>query len=264
MARCPTWACASLTPGPTAATTPHGSCPAMTGSPRLRMPMAAVPPLARYVCRSLPHMPEAFISKTTSPGPGVGSGKSRSSKRLSPRNTTPRITPPLMVKAIRRVKRHEAYSDHTATPAPNTTAFHTRRAQRAARSCGALEQQLPDLANKVAAHAGKRGIVSYHQSEHVAYLIPQRVVNVRGCKGFAEYVQLVERLPALSQKLRAIQAVELLSSLIEALCCIVSRPNRNLLKHSIGIPDKMCFWIVGIGVEEVAALSLAEGLEFHP
>jgi hypothetical protein len=26
----------------------------------------------------------------------------------------------------------------------------------------------------------------------------------------------------------------------------------------------MCCWIVGIGVEEVAALSLAEGLEFHP
>src|SRR5258706_1502826 len=36
-------------------------------------------------------MPEAFISSTTSPGPGVGSGKLRSSTLRSPRKTTPRI-----------------------------------------------------------------------------------------------------------------------------------------------------------------------------
>src|SRR5215467_3026419 len=36
-------------------------------------------------------MPDALISSTTSRGPGVGSGKSRSSSRLSPRNTTPLI-----------------------------------------------------------------------------------------------------------------------------------------------------------------------------
>src|SRR6266511_2352355 len=127
-----------------------------------------------------------------------------------------------------------------------------------------LEQQLPDLANEVAAHGGKRGIVSHHQLEHVAYLIPQRIVNVWGCKGFAEYVQLLERLPALSQKFRAIQAVELLSSLLEALCCMVSRPHSNFLKHRIGLPDKMFFRVVDIGIEEVTTLRLAEGLEFHP
>src|SRR5438477_4509444 len=36
-------------------------------------------------------MPEAFISSTTSPGPGVGSGKLRSSILRSPRKTTPRM-----------------------------------------------------------------------------------------------------------------------------------------------------------------------------
>src|SRR5215470_17503355 len=102
MTRCPTRACASLTPGPTAATTPQGSCPAITGSPRPRMPIAVLPPpAARYECRSLPHMPEALISNTTSPGPGVGSGNSRSSNRRSPRNTTPRIaSPPLLLEQI--------------------------------------------------------------------------------------------------------------------------------------------------------------------
>src|SRR5574341_1565196 len=95
MTRCPRRACASLTPGPTAATTPQGSWPAITGSPRPRIPIAVLPPpAARYECRSLPHMPEALISNTTSPGPGVGSGNSRSSNRRSPRNTTPRISSP--------------------------------------------------------------------------------------------------------------------------------------------------------------------------
>src|SRR5438132_11287332 len=36
-------------------------------------------------------MPEAFISSTTSPGPGVGSGKLRSSTLRLPRKTTPRM-----------------------------------------------------------------------------------------------------------------------------------------------------------------------------
>src|SRR4051812_29662486 len=36
-------------------------------------------------------MPEAFISSTTSPGPGVGSGKLLSSTLRSPRKTTPRM-----------------------------------------------------------------------------------------------------------------------------------------------------------------------------
>src|SRR5438067_11734039 len=36
-------------------------------------------------------MPEAFISSTTSPGPGVGSGKLFSSTLRSPRKTTPRM-----------------------------------------------------------------------------------------------------------------------------------------------------------------------------
>src|SRR5438309_3915067 len=35
-------------------------------------------------------MPEAFISSTTSPGPGAGSGKLLSSTLRSPRKTTPR------------------------------------------------------------------------------------------------------------------------------------------------------------------------------
>src|SRR6266508_4502295 len=52
---------------------------------------AAALPAARYGCRSLPHMPEAFMATTTSPGPGVGSGNSRSSSLRLPRKTTPRI-----------------------------------------------------------------------------------------------------------------------------------------------------------------------------
>src|SRR5437763_2955819 len=51
------------------------------------------PPLLgrRYWCKSLPHMPEAFISTTTSPSPGVGSGNCISSSWRSPVKTTPRI-----------------------------------------------------------------------------------------------------------------------------------------------------------------------------
>src|SRR5258708_6969330 len=37
-------------------------------------------------------MPEAFISITTSPGPGVGSGKLRTSTFRFPKNTAPRIS----------------------------------------------------------------------------------------------------------------------------------------------------------------------------
>src|SRR3974390_22650 len=39
--------------------------------------------------RSVPHIPDALISKITSRGPGVGSGNSLSSSLRSPRNTTP-------------------------------------------------------------------------------------------------------------------------------------------------------------------------------
>src|SRR4030095_8424805 len=40
-------------------------------------------------------MPDAFMATTTAPGPGVGSGNSRSSSFRPPRKTTPRIRPPL-------------------------------------------------------------------------------------------------------------------------------------------------------------------------
>src|SRR4030095_1806563 len=39
-------------------------------------------------------MPDAFMATTTSPGPGFGSGKSRTSSFRLPRKTTPRIRPP--------------------------------------------------------------------------------------------------------------------------------------------------------------------------
>src|SRR5262245_60172596 len=39
-------------------------------------------------------MPDAFMATTTSPGPGVGSGNSRTSSFRPPRNTTPRIRSP--------------------------------------------------------------------------------------------------------------------------------------------------------------------------
>jgi hypothetical protein len=80
-----------------------------------------------------------------------------------------------------------------------------------------LERQLPDLANEVAAHPGERGVILHHQPEHGAYLIPQGVVDIRGRNGFAEDIQFLERLPALGQKLGAVQAIKLLSSLVEAL-----------------------------------------------
>src|SRR5882757_7434352 len=91
--RSPTLASAAVTPAPTATTTPHGSCPAMTGSALAGMPVPARGRFfgRRYCCRSEPHMPEAFISSTTSPGPGVGSGKVMISTARSPENTTPRM-----------------------------------------------------------------------------------------------------------------------------------------------------------------------------
>src|SRR6266850_6083886 len=91
--RSPILASASATPAPTAITTPQGSCPAMTGSGLAGMPEPVRGRFfgRRYWCRSEPHMPEAFISSTTSPGPGVGSGKLRSSTLRSPRKTTPRM-----------------------------------------------------------------------------------------------------------------------------------------------------------------------------
>src|SRR5262245_46973874 len=39
-------------------------------------------------------MPDAFMATTTSPGPGVGSGNSRTSSFRPPRKTTPRIRSP--------------------------------------------------------------------------------------------------------------------------------------------------------------------------
>ena len=94
MTRAPTFASFSETPGPTAATTPQGSWPAITGFGFAGNPVALAPPLVfgrRYWCRSLPHMPEAFISTTTSSGPGVGSGNSIISSSRPPVNTTPRM-----------------------------------------------------------------------------------------------------------------------------------------------------------------------------
>src|SRR2546427_11441542 len=93
MTRWPTLASVSLTPGPTAATTPQGSWPPMTGPlPPPRPRALAALPAARYGCRSLPHMPEALMAMTTSPGPGVGSGNSRSSSFRLPRKTMPFIS----------------------------------------------------------------------------------------------------------------------------------------------------------------------------
>src|SRR6185312_3934890 len=95
MTRWPMRACFSLTPAPSAATMPHGSWPAMTGSGLTGSPPTEAPPLGRrYWWRSLPHMPEAFISTTTSPGPGAGSENCRSSTALSPGNTIPRMMVP--------------------------------------------------------------------------------------------------------------------------------------------------------------------------
>src|SRR2546423_5222628 len=83
----------SLTPGPIAATTPQGSWPPITGFGLTgRPPIDSPPDLGRrYWCRSLPHIPEAFISTTTSPEPGVGSGNSIISISRPPVKTTPRI-----------------------------------------------------------------------------------------------------------------------------------------------------------------------------
>ena len=81
----------SSTALPTAATTPQGSCPAMTGPLTLPSPKAADPPDARYGLRSLPHMPDALMATMTSCGPGVGSGNSASCSLRSPRKVTPRM-----------------------------------------------------------------------------------------------------------------------------------------------------------------------------
>src|ERR1700733_1282193 len=99
MTRWPTLARAGLTALPTAATMPHGSCPAIVGVLGAASPPVSPPAFGRrYWCKSLPHMPEAFISMTTSSGPGVGSGKFISSSSRPPVNTTPRIAfPPWLV-----------------------------------------------------------------------------------------------------------------------------------------------------------------------
>src|SRR6516162_772271 len=104
MTRSPMRAILSLTSAPIAAMTPQGSCPAITGSGLTGRPPIAAPPDfgRRYWCRSLPHMPEAFISTTTSPGPGVGSGNSIISICRSPGKTTPRITSSAVLSSNRR------------------------------------------------------------------------------------------------------------------------------------------------------------------
>src|ERR1700681_4671973 len=91
MTRAPMRAARSSTALPIAATTPHGSCPAITGPDTLPSPSEAAPPEARENFKSLPHMPDALISTTTSCGPGVGSGNSISCNLRSPRNVTPRM-----------------------------------------------------------------------------------------------------------------------------------------------------------------------------
>jgi hypothetical protein len=48
----------------------------------------------RYIWRSLPHIPDAFISTTTSPRPGTGSGISINSTVRSPPKVTPRTLHP--------------------------------------------------------------------------------------------------------------------------------------------------------------------------
>src|SRR5215472_8931209 len=103
MTRWPTRATLSLTPGPIAATTPHGSCPPITGFGLTGNPPIASPPDLgrRYWWRSLPHIPEDFISTTTSSGPGVGSGNSIISICRSPVKTTPRIASSAFSKEIK-------------------------------------------------------------------------------------------------------------------------------------------------------------------
>jgi hypothetical protein len=102
-----------------------------------------------------------------------------------------------------------------------------------------LKHQLLDLANEAAAHCRKQGVVSHHQPEHSAYLISQCVVDIRRCKGFAEDIQFLECLQPLGQKLGTIQAIKLLSSLVETLQRTIFGLNGNLLKGRIGLPDKM-------------------------
>src|SRR5688572_24760371 len=85
---------ARSTPAPTACTTPHGSWPPITGVPPPPSPSpAAAFPVARYRCRSLPHIPDALMASTTSPGPGTEPRNSRTSSCRLPRNTIPRISP---------------------------------------------------------------------------------------------------------------------------------------------------------------------------
>ena len=55
-----------------AAMTPQGSCPATRGDPSPTRPSAAAPPLARYIFRSLPHIPDALISITARQDPASG------------------------------------------------------------------------------------------------------------------------------------------------------------------------------------------------
>ena len=111
---------ARATPAPTAATTPQGSCPAITGPPLRLKPSAAARRRRRgRICRSLPHMPEALISSTTSPGPGAGSGNSRISTRRSPANTTPFMLPAPSILSARQCTPREGKRPTVTADRPN-------------------------------------------------------------------------------------------------------------------------------------------------
>src|SRR4051794_32081365 len=152
MMRWPTCAIFSLTPGPIAATTPQGSWPPMTGFGLTGSPPIASPPDfgRRYWWRSLPHMPEAFISTTTSPGPGVGSGNSISSISRSPLKTTPRIASSTFLEAYIEETAY-ALSAGDATGAGPRKA--TRRATRLRGGSPDADQQAPSRIS-----AGRYGV----------------------------------------------------------------------------------------------------------
>src|SRR5690349_5880169 len=81
-------------------------------------------------------MPDAFISSTTSPGPGVGSGKFVSSRVRSPVNTTPRMVLSLRLAGEGRVVVDAAHAVDRLVVGPALA--------------GAVHDALGDLARAVA------------------------------------------------------------------------------------------------------------------
>src|SRR4029450_5716163 len=65
---------------------------------------------------------EAFMATTTSPGPGFGSGKSRTSSLRLPRKTTPRIGPPLRL-PYHQLRSREGERDAAAGEARGSVDF---------------------------------------------------------------------------------------------------------------------------------------------